>query len=204
MSDYDYDTCTNITRWTSDDACYLTQKAIYFDMDGTIADLYGVEDWLDKLLAHDPSPYYDAEPLVDPDVLWDFCSQASADGYRIGIVSWLSKECPNFYAKDIIDMKLAWCDDFLPALDEIVLAPYGTPKSTCVLVPDNAVLIDDELPNRLEWQSVQHNRIAYSTEDMMGTLAALNRQFQDEFFDESPSRTSGELWGIRSRFEQYR
>ena len=28
---------------------------IWFDMDGTIADLYGVEDWLPKLRAYDPS-----------------------------------------------------------------------------------------------------------------------------------------------------
>ena len=26
-------------------------KAIYFDLDGTIADLYGVEGWLDDLIA---------------------------------------------------------------------------------------------------------------------------------------------------------
>ena len=26
-------------------------KAIYFDMDGTIADLYGVDGWLDSLVA---------------------------------------------------------------------------------------------------------------------------------------------------------
>ena len=30
---------------------------IYFDMDGTIADLYGVSGWLEMLLAHDPAPY---------------------------------------------------------------------------------------------------------------------------------------------------
>lgn len=179
---FDNDICTGVARWTGEDADYMTEKAIYFDMDGTIADLYGVENWLDKLIAHDPSPYFDAEPLVDPEVLWDFASQASADGYRIGIVSWLSKQCPNFYAEDIIDAKLAWCDEFLPVLDEIVLAPYGTPKSTVVLVPDNAVLIDDELPNRLEWQSVKHNRLAYPTDDMMATLAAIEKELGGDYY----------------------
>ena len=38
---------------------------IYFDMDGTIADLYNVENWLPKLRAEDASPYIEAEIMVD-------------------------------------------------------------------------------------------------------------------------------------------
>ena len=38
-------------------------KAIYFDMDGTIADLYGVENWLDYLVAEQTKPYREAKPL---------------------------------------------------------------------------------------------------------------------------------------------
>ena len=37
---------------------------INFDMDGTIADLYGVENWLDYLIAEDAFPYETAEPLL--------------------------------------------------------------------------------------------------------------------------------------------
>ena len=40
-------------------------KAIYFDMDGTIADLYGVPNWLDCLIAEKTKPYREAKPLVD-------------------------------------------------------------------------------------------------------------------------------------------
>ena len=38
---------------------------IYFDMDGTIANLYGVDNWLPKLRAESTSPYSEAMPLVD-------------------------------------------------------------------------------------------------------------------------------------------
>ena len=34
-----------------------TPKMICFDMDGTIADLYAVENWLPMLRAFDPTPY---------------------------------------------------------------------------------------------------------------------------------------------------
>ena len=40
-------------------------KAIFFDMDGTIADLYGVDGWLDDLRAERVRPYAEAKPLVN-------------------------------------------------------------------------------------------------------------------------------------------
>ena len=44
-------------------------KMICFDMDGTIADLYGVENWFEKLRAYDASPYLSAEPMWDMEEL---------------------------------------------------------------------------------------------------------------------------------------
>ena len=37
---------------------------INFDMDGTIADLYGVENWLTYLINEDTFPYANAKPLL--------------------------------------------------------------------------------------------------------------------------------------------
>ena len=33
------------------------KKAIYFDLDGTLANLYGVENWLEYLIKEDTYPY---------------------------------------------------------------------------------------------------------------------------------------------------
>lgn len=40
-------------------------KTLVFDMDGTIADFYGVDGWLDDLHASNPRPYEEALPLWD-------------------------------------------------------------------------------------------------------------------------------------------
>ena len=40
-------------------------REINFDMDGTIADLYGVEGWLDYLMNKDVTPYANAKALVN-------------------------------------------------------------------------------------------------------------------------------------------
>ena len=45
------------------------RKMIVFDMDGTIADLYNVNGWLEMLRAEDPTPYTIAEPMYEMDRL---------------------------------------------------------------------------------------------------------------------------------------
>ena len=44
-------------------------KRIVFDMDGTIANFYGVENWLECLKNSDTTPYEKAEPLYNTNEL---------------------------------------------------------------------------------------------------------------------------------------
>ena len=44
-------------------------KSITFDMDGTLADFYGVENWVDYLNNEDTTPYKNAKPLFNFQVL---------------------------------------------------------------------------------------------------------------------------------------
>lgn len=168
----DHDPFFGYLQWFSDDHLDYTEKAIYFDLDGTIVDLYGVDDWLPKLRNEDPSPYYDAPPIWDMDLLWDTLANFAYNGWRIGVVSWLSKECSTGYAEKIMQAKLDWCSEMLPTFHEIVLAQYGYPKQDCVYLPDNAILIDDELNNRVAWENDIHNRTAYDAELFMHTMSA--------------------------------
>ena len=64
---------------------------INFDMDGTIADLYGVENWLAMLTAEDTTPYEDALPLLRLSALARRLNNLQRNGYQIAIISWLSK-----------------------------------------------------------------------------------------------------------------
>ena len=67
------------------------EKKIWFDMDGTIADLYGDPDWLAKLIAYNPEPYAKAMPLLNMSLLARYLNKLQKQGYEICIVSWLSK-----------------------------------------------------------------------------------------------------------------
>ena len=130
-----------------------TTKAIYFDMDGTIANFYGVENWLNYLIERNPFPYEVAKPLVNMNALARRLNNLRKHGWTIGIVSWLAKNSTTEFDEKVIEAKRTWLKKHLASVefDEINIVPYGTPKST---VPNfkNAILFDDEENNVIEWE----------------------------------------------------
>ena len=146
-------------------------KAIYFDMDGTIADLYAVEGWLDMLESHDPTPYKQARPMVRMNTLARLLNQARARGVVIGVVSWLSKGSNEEYNKLVTEAKLQWLHTHLKSVvwDEVHIVPYGTPKHNIVDITDS-VLFDDEERNRTQWLGT-----AYGVDNLIETLKVVVR-----------------------------
>ena len=133
----------------------MNEKAIWFDMDGTIADLYGDPDWLAKLRAYDPTPYANAKVLVNMNILARYLNKLQKQGYEICVVSWLSKEPNEVYDRLVTEAKKAWLKKHLASVhfDHIDIIPYGTPKGE----GRNGILFDDELRNREEWGEGAHD-----------------------------------------------
>ena len=133
-------------------------RAIYFDMDGTIANLYGVIGWLEMLINHDATPYRMATPLLKLNVLARMLNRLQRKGYTIGIVSWLAKGSTTDYDIKVTNAKLEWLKTHLTSVqfDEIHIVPYGTPKEKIVKYP-NGILFDDEEKNRINWTGTAHN-----------------------------------------------
>ena len=94
---------------------------IYFDMDGTIANLYAVENWLPKLRNEDASPYTDATPLLKMNVLARLLNKAQRNGHKLGIVSWTSKGGTKEYNEKVAKAKMKWLSTHLASVhfDEI-------------------------------------------------------------------------------------
>ena len=143
---------------------------IYFDMDGTIADLYGVAGWLEMLNAFDPTPYAEAVPLLRLCSLARVLNRLQREGYKIGIVSWLSKANNAEYNEAVTAAKIEWINRHLPSVnfDEIKIVPYGTPKASVVNDP-SGILFDDEENNRINWAGT-----AYDVHNIIEVLKGLN------------------------------
>lgn len=125
---------------------------IFFDMDGTIADLYGVENWLDYLMAKDTLPYAVAKPLVRLSALARVLNRLQRQGYKVGVISWLAKNSTAEYDKAVTEAKLEWLGKHLASVtfDEINIVNYGTPKQMFAH-SEMDILFDDEERNRNEW-----------------------------------------------------
>ena len=125
---------------------------IFFDMDGTIADLYGVDNWLDYLIASDTLPYAVAKPLLKLNSLARILNRLQREGYRIGIISWLSKSGTEEYNNAVTETKKNWLKKHLASVrfDEINIVKYGTPKQMFART-ENDILFDDEEKNRDNW-----------------------------------------------------
>ena len=125
---------------------------INFDMDGTIADLYGVENWLTYLIAEDTMPYAKAQPLLRLNHLARQLNRLQKNGYKLAIITWLSKNATEEYNQAVAEVKREWLRKHLPTVEwnEIHILPYGTPKQNYCNNPLD-ILFDDEEPNRNNW-----------------------------------------------------
>lgn len=147
-------------------------RAIYFDMDGTIANLYGVENWLDDLKNEYTKPYREAKALVNMRTLGRELNRLQAEGYKIGVVSWLCKNGTDEYGERVTKAKKEWLAKHIGAVewDEIHIVKYGTPKQKVVDFPDG-ILFDDEIGNRKNW--VLENGLAFGVENILEILKGM-------------------------------
>lgn len=142
---------------------------IFFDMDGTIADLYGVQGWLEQLTAKDATPYEIAKPLVKMNVLARTLNELKRQGYRVAIISWLAKNSTDDYDIKVTKAKEQWLHKHLGSVtfDEINIVSYGTPKEQFAHT-ESDILFDDELHNRKNWTGK-----AYDVNRIIETLKAI-------------------------------
>jgi hypothetical protein len=127
-------------------------KVLVFDMDGTIANLYEVNDWLKDLRAGNARPYVEALPMYDMGVLADVLNILRSIGWKVVVTSWLSKGSTKIYDEKVRAAKLEWLAKYNFPYDEIHLVKYGTTKANCTRRHGGyQILIDDNEKVRKGW-----------------------------------------------------
>lgn len=133
----------------------MKTKMVVFDMDGTIADLYAVPNWLQMLRAEDPTPYAVAKPMWEMDILADVLNELRANGIEIRIVTWLSKDSTEEYKNLVRQAKLEWLEEMGFPFDNFHGVQYGATKANSVRryleEEETAILIDDNAKVRNGW-----------------------------------------------------
>ena len=125
------------------------EKVINFDMDGTLANFYGVEGWLDDLINENVRPYAIAKPLLNMNALARVLNRLIREGYEVNIISWTSRGGSAEFNARVEAVKREWLAKHLASVhfENIMVVPYGTPKYTLA----SGILFDDEIGNRNAW-----------------------------------------------------
>lgn len=144
-------------------------KEIWFDMDGTIANLYGEPNWLEDLINENPRPYRNAAPLLNMNTLARTLNTLTRNGYTVNIISWLSRDSSAQYDQEVTKAKIAWLREHLKSVrfSRIEIVPYGTYKEV-VADFSTGILFDDEKQNREYWRGT-----AYNTDNILAVLKGL-------------------------------
>lgn len=150
-------------------------KMICFDMDGTIADLYGVKGWLEMLRNENPTPYEVAEPIWNTEALNAILMALQAKGIEIRIVTWLSKDSTEEYKTATREAKKDWLADNAFPYDHFHGVKYGATKANSIrkylAEGETAILIDDNDKVRKGWHMGE--AVNPTTTDIIEYLAGL-------------------------------
>ena len=130
-------------------------KMICVDMDGTIADLYGVNGWLENLRNYNARPYREAAPMWDMAELANTLMALQEVGIEVRVITWLAKHTTPTYSEEVRVAKREWLEAYGFPYDNFHGVKFGTTKADSVrryLAEDEtAILIDDNAKVRNGW-----------------------------------------------------
>lgn len=174
-------------------------KMIVFDLDGTLANLYKVNNWLEKLRALDPSPYADAAPIYSMVAINRLITSLKAAGFRIAVTSWLSKESTPEYDAATRKAKREWLEKYSFPYDEIHLVKYGTPKAKCTRgKADFQILVDDNAEVRASWTL---GPTIDATKNIMDALSALIKDLEN-FAEQEKKESADKFKQAKNIFDE--
>ncbi len=132
-------------------------KMICFDMDGTIADLYAVNNWESDLRDNNVRPYSEADPIFDMEALVEVLNELKQKGVEIRIITWGAKDSSKEFLQRTKAAKKEWLDSFDFPYNKIHCVQYGTPKSKSIRksinsAKEKAILIDDNQEVCKSWK----------------------------------------------------
>lgn len=146
-------------------------KVIMFDMDGTVYDLYGQPNWLNKLEAEDVTAYTDGAPLVNLRELEKVCQALINKGFEIGVITWLAKNGSKRFNRNTAETKKMWVKNNMPYVTKFTAQEYGTPKQKALNKSVKfAVLVDDNKEVREMWNTPKQRKSIDANLDIIAKL----------------------------------
>lgn len=139
---------------------------IYFDLDGTLFDLYGKKDWLTYLEDEIPGAFKgDFLPSIDVNRLYDIMKSLAINGVQFEVITWLPRGASPEYSEICKIEKIEWVKQYVPFVTDIHCIPYGTPKQYAIQKRAKSnILIDDNYEICKMWETAKQRKAFLVTE----------------------------------------
>lgn len=149
-------------------------KKIYFDMDGTIADLYGEKNWLDRLLNEERGLFENLPVMHDKHKLTRIITDLQELGFEIGVITWTPKNVTKRYINTVAKEKINWVQKNFPMIEEIHILEYGTPKQKApIKKAKEMILVDDNEEVLNTWKTPIQRKTIKADNFLLGSLQSL-------------------------------
>lgn len=149
-------------------------KRIYFDMDGTIADLYGRDGWLDSLINEEAGLFQELKPMYPAWQFREICDRLQREGWELGVITWTPMNATREYEEQVAREKIYWLQNYAPFIKDITCQPYGQPKQYAIRQrATRMILVDDNHEVRQMWEKVPHRETIDATKNIIDELEKL-------------------------------
>ena len=129
-------------------------KALYLDMDGTIADLYTEPNWLGKIRAEVPNLFRNLKPMYNTNLIHNLFNLLIEDGWNIEVITWTPMDATEDYHNLVATEKAEWIAEHFPMIAEVHALKYGEPKQKAIKRRATLELLaDDNAEVRAEWET---------------------------------------------------
>ena len=150
---------------------------VYFDLDGTLYNLYGKENWLENLENEVPGVFADNENFMPGlnlenmhNVIYDLMNL----GVSFGVISWTPFAASPLYEEICRKEKLEWLAKNFPMIKDIAIIPYGIEKQKAITKRAQTMyLIDDNKEVCRTWETAKQRK-AICIDDDFSAFDALS------------------------------
>lgn len=137
-------------------------------MDGTIANLYGYPNWLQKIRKNMTEPYEKCSPMQEYNKIIELLNKLKQiKEIEIIVISWTAMGADKNFKKAIKKAKINWLKENNFPFDKVHIVQYGTKKNTVRKDLKNAILFDDDEKVRATWEN------SFTEKEIIATLNKL-------------------------------
>ena len=166
----------NVRKTLNEKGNVIMSIKVTLDLDGTVYDLYNVENWLEKLRSEVASVFSEGDFIGDYNRFKTVCEKLVAMGVQFEVITWLPMQASPEYERECAEVKREWVKKFIPFVTEFTAQTYGIPKQNAIIKRAKRMYLLDDNAEVCEMWKTEKMRIAINVNrGELTTIEALEK-----------------------------